>query len=153
MSFRCTTFILRVGTESVAATIRMHVEDEIVQTTAGQVNAQGQVLFAPEWGARFYYTLGVPRTKATRPAPSGGGSISNNFSVEWTAPMIFPGTPPTPTDVNFAPSAPAGEADTRIGPSDEQEAAIGGEAPVFRAGVVGTYDWIGRICFFQPEPT
>ena len=149
MSFRCTTFILRVATESIAATIRMHVESEIVLTASGKANAQGQVLSAPEWGAIFYYTLGTPRTLATRPAPSGSGVVSNNFTVAWTPPMIFPGTPPNPTDVNFVPSAPAGKASD--GPRDELEASIGGEAPVFRAGVIGTYDWIGRICFFQPD--
>ncbi|MDE0425547.1 MAG: hypothetical protein OXN25_11810 [Candidatus Poribacteria bacterium] len=48
-TLRCTTFILRVTTEDIAATIRMHSEDEVVETAAGTRDAQGNILTAPEW--------------------------------------------------------------------------------------------------------
>lgn len=151
MAFRCTTFILRVSLEEVPATIRMHSNDEVVEVAAGQTDAGGRILSVPEWGARFYYTLGRPRTEGIRPNPIGRGTIANRFTIEWTPPMFFPRVSiPYPASVSFGPEAPAGDRST--GPRDELEGELGGEAPIFPLGIVGTFDYIGRICFFQPDP-
>ena len=166
MALRCTTFILRVGTEATKARIWMDSNDEIIETSPSfdEDEAGNPAVTIQEWGGDFKYTLGLPRALGTRPDPTGiQGTVPNLFQIEWKPPTTWPPDPdtnqpreaPMPVGIDFTPERPitVDANGNQVGKADEQDGEITGTAPYFPRDVTGEFDWTGRIRFHQPDPS